>query len=231
MTKFDLSQYQTVKERKDLFHKDHGQGVVLPVLVTDPKTIGEEAAFAVGVFHDRETLERGADRLAQAHNMDAFIDPYVALLIMAPDAIGTAYENKGMTGASKTSWTENAEESAIGRALDNVGYHGNGKCSREEILKVKEIESLPEEDPTTGNVLTNYPRLDILIEGLTGKKGVKELRQVAAHAAMLEWDEEELFNWADTQGVSLNNAPQYTDAVKLRDAIKGLRNVGVVSEG
>ena len=69
-----------------------------------------------------------------------------ALLVMGPDGLGTAYEAKWMTGASKTSWTENAEESAIGRCLDNIGYHGDGKCSREEVEKVQRAEAAMKEN-------------------------------------------------------------------------------------
>jgi len=152
--RFDLSKYQTVKERKDLFYKDHA-GVYLPILITDPVNIGEEAAYIVPVWKDANGAIAGADRLAGTVEKCGNIDLRLAILIMAPDSIGTAYENKGMTGASKTSWTENAEESAIGRALDNLGYHGNGKCSREEILKVQEVEELagergvaPQPEPT-----------------------------------------------------------------------------------
>jgi hypothetical protein len=38
--------------------------------------------------------------------------------------------------ANKTSALENAETSAIGRALANAGYSGNKRASREEMAKV-----------------------------------------------------------------------------------------------
>lgn len=53
-----------------------------------------------------------------------------------PFSTGFAREIAGSPGANKTSWCENCEESAIGRALDNAGYAGNDKCSREEMVKV-----------------------------------------------------------------------------------------------
>ena len=54
---------------------------------------------------------------------------------------GTAYEIDGQGGmANKTSACENAETSAIGRALANAGYSGNRRASREEMEKVQRHE-------------------------------------------------------------------------------------------
>lgn len=49
---------------------------------------------------------------------------------------GYAFEIDGTGGANKTSALENAETSAIGRALANAGYSGNKRASREEMAKV-----------------------------------------------------------------------------------------------
>ena len=133
--RFDPTKYETVKQRKDRLAMDHPRHVILAV----PGEVGaDQAWFTVGMWRDREKMEAGADRLANAVAAGAAIDPRVALLIMGPDSLGTAYEAKWMAGASQTSWTENAEESAIGRCLDNAGYHSGGRCSREEILKAQE---------------------------------------------------------------------------------------------
>lgn len=54
---------------------------------------------------------------------------------------GTAYEIDGQGGmANKTSACENAETSAIGRALANGGYSGDKRASREEMEKVQRSE-------------------------------------------------------------------------------------------
>jgi hypothetical protein len=53
-----------------------------------------------------------------------------------PKASGLAFEIEGTSGANKTSALENAETSAIGRALANAGYSGNKRASREEMEKV-----------------------------------------------------------------------------------------------
>jgi hypothetical protein len=54
-----------------------------------------------------------------------------------PKSTGYAFEVDGGTGANKTSALENCETSAIGRALANMGLHGNKRASREEMEKVE----------------------------------------------------------------------------------------------
>ena len=54
----------------------------------------------------------------------------------APAASGIAQEHPG-GGANQTSWWENAETSAIGRALANCGYGGDLRASREEMQKTE----------------------------------------------------------------------------------------------
>lgn len=53
-----------------------------------------------------------------------------------PKATGWAFEVDGSGMANKTSALENAETSAIGRALANMNYSGNKRTSREEMEKV-----------------------------------------------------------------------------------------------
>lgn len=55
---------------------------------------------------------------------------------MTPKATGLAFEIEGTAGANATAALENAETSAIGRALANAGYSGNKRTSREEMAKV-----------------------------------------------------------------------------------------------
>lgn len=52
-----------------------------------------------------------------------------------PKATGFAFEIEGTAGANQTAALENAETSAIGRALANAGYVKGKRPSRQEMLK------------------------------------------------------------------------------------------------
>lgn len=56
-----------------------------------------------------------------------------------PKATGLAVEISGTGGANNGSALENAETSAIGRALANMNLSGNKRTSREEMEKVERI--------------------------------------------------------------------------------------------
>ncbi len=53
-----------------------------------------------------------------------------------PSGVGHAFELDGQGMANKTSALENAETSAVGRALAQAGYSGSRRTTREEMAKV-----------------------------------------------------------------------------------------------
>lgn len=57
-----------------------------------------------------------------------------------PKATGLAFEVDGTGGANQQAALENAETSAIGRALANMNLSGNKRASREEMQKVSKPE-------------------------------------------------------------------------------------------
>jgi hypothetical protein len=112
MPQFNLNDYETVEERIKRFYQDNPDGRI----ITDNRTTIEDRRAGTWVVYaavylngDRETLAR---------------------------ATGLAFEVDGQGMANKTSALENAETSAIGRALANAGYSGNKRASREEMAKV-----------------------------------------------------------------------------------------------
>lgn len=115
MAQFNLNDYETVESRIKRFYGDHPDGRI--------------------ITKNRTTI---ADRTVSTWVVEAIVyltdaDQERKL----PKATGFAFEIDGTGMANKTSALENAETSAIGRALANAGYSGNKRTSREEMAKVE----------------------------------------------------------------------------------------------
>lgn len=107
MARFNLEEYATVEERLEKFWADHPNGAVITDIV---KHEGDVCIFKALVF-----FERGAELVAT----------------------GFAEEIRDASPVNKTSFVENAETSAIGRALAACGYQMKKRPSREEMQKVE----------------------------------------------------------------------------------------------
>ena len=105
---FNLEAYEPVKDRITRFYSDHADGRIITELISSPTDLGSFAAFRALCYLDN-TLK----------------------------STGYAYEAAGGKGANQDSWVENAETSAVGRALANMDYCGDLRPSREEMSKVK----------------------------------------------------------------------------------------------
>jgi len=107
MARFNLDEYATVEERLEKFWADHPNGAVITDIV---KYEGDACVFKALIF-----FERGAELVAT----------------------GFAEEIRDASPVNKTSFVENAETSAIGRALAACGYQMKKRPSREEMEKVE----------------------------------------------------------------------------------------------
>lgn len=115
MAQFNLADYETVEQRIARFYKDYPDGRIITKNRTTP-----------------------TDRSVSTWVVEAFV--YLSDADQErrlPKATGFAFEIDGAGMANKTSALENAETSAIGRALANAGYSGNKRTSREEMAKVE----------------------------------------------------------------------------------------------
>lgn len=131
---FNLNDYITVDERIDRFWAAYPNGAIRTEMIYCNND-GTSVAFRASVHKDA----------ASAH----------------PDATGIAQEYQGK-GANQTSWWENGETSAIGRALANMGMSiSKQRPSREEMAKVQRHQS-PPPAPTldTAQVLTILREMD-----------------------------------------------------------------------
>lgn len=158
--KFDLSKYSTVAERLAQFHTDYPDGRIVTEWENNDKyVIGEPATKKTWVIKARIYLTAGD----QANGL--------------PKATGHAFEIDGTGGANNTSALENAESSAIGRALMVMGYsmnkEPNALASREEMEKVQRGEAL------------THGHADFLakLDELTKKEEVRELYAEAQRKA------------------------------------------------
>jgi hypothetical protein len=118
MGNFNLDDYAPVEERIALFYEGHPEGRIhTTVERLEPPLV----VFRAEVYRDAEDTR--------------------------PWATGYAYEKEGEGHVNRTSYIENCETSAIGRALANAGYHGkrdgSPRPSREEMEKVERMGSTP----------------------------------------------------------------------------------------
>lgn len=131
---YNPEEYETVKSRKERFYKDNKDGRIT-VKLQSIDNIMDYAVFEARVYINAEDQKN-----------------------QCPKGIGYATEirdkQKSISNSGKeyesvnyTSWTENAEESAVGRALDNAGYSGNKKCSREEMEKANRMSKITSPSP------------------------------------------------------------------------------------
>lgn len=111
---FNLNDYETVEDRLVRFWAEHGPGA--RVETTMMQYDGDSCIFRAEIyFKNSETV---------------------------PTATGYAHEIRSDRGVNATSFVENCETSAIGRALANCGYATHGKRpSREEMSKVSRAET------------------------------------------------------------------------------------------
>jgi hypothetical protein len=113
MARFNLEEYATVEERLSKFWQEHPEGAVHTELV---KHEGDVCIFKAYVW-----FERGEELVAT----------------------GFAEEIRDASPVNKTSFVENAETSAIGRALANANYAMKKRPSREEMVKAQRGQQAP----------------------------------------------------------------------------------------
>jgi hypothetical protein len=122
---FNLNDYVTVDERIDRFWERYPHGAIRTEMLYTNND-GSNVAIKASVHKDA----------TQPH----------------PDATGIAQELQGGANANKSSWWENCETSAIGRALANMGMSiSKQRPSREEMAKVQRYQDDAPNRPHTAS--------------------------------------------------------------------------------
>lgn len=110
MAKFSLQEYETVDERIQRFYRTHAEGRIETELLAYEGEMGKTRWIV----------------RAAVYKADSEL----------PSGVGHAFEVDGTGMANKTSALENAETSAVGRALAQAGFSGSRRTTREEMAKV-----------------------------------------------------------------------------------------------
>ena len=119
MASFNLADYETVEERIKRLYKDEPNARI----ITKNQTKSSDREKGVWIVKAEIWLPTEDEKFDACYLK----------------ATGHAFEIDGQGMANKTSALENAETSAIGRALANAGYSGNKRASREEMAKVARL--------------------------------------------------------------------------------------------
>ena len=115
MPQFNLDEYELVEDRIRAFYNDNPDGRIATFEVTtDEDRARGYFIVRAEIFQDHEDQH--------AH---------------CPKATGLAFEVEGGPGANRTAALENAETSAIGRALANADYAKGKRPSRTEMEKAQ----------------------------------------------------------------------------------------------
>jgi hypothetical protein len=129
MAAFNPADYETVAERIKRFYADWPEGRI----ITKNQTTKQDRLASTWVVEAQIWLPIW--KLDQEASM--WVVPGGNTNPFYLKATGLAFEVDGQGMANKTSALENAETSAIGRALANAGYSGDKRASREEMEKTQ----------------------------------------------------------------------------------------------
>lgn len=146
-----LHNYEIVKVRKKRFEADYPNGLIYPMQVSGLHYSNFYVVYMAFIFKDKSQINRSPEALTTIVELAKTITPDNAGiiagtigLILGADSTGHSLSMAGGPHADKFAWVENCEESAIGRALDNLGYQGLS-CSQEEMLKVQHMQRVYQE--------------------------------------------------------------------------------------
>jgi hypothetical protein len=166
MSNFDLSKYETVKERKKRFYRDYPNGRII-VKLENKEHIEKYALVKCYIFRDDSKTVFSSGMAFELRETEKQLNKW-----------GKEYE-----GVNYSSWLENCEESAVGRALDNAGYSGNDKCSKEEIEKAQRMNNISNVGQIDKDIQSEITRIGQAPEPTKGWQSFDMAKKIS----MLNW--------------------------------------------
>jgi hypothetical protein len=209
--RYNPNEYEPVEERVKKFYADHPTGSILTKLESSPDNM-DFSVFSAEIIVDGATRARGwAQEIRDKE--------------LAKNRQGQEYES-----VNYTSWLENAETSAIGRALANFNYAGSKRPSREEMQKA-ERRTIVAEPPQKSSAEAKVVKADadywrdlllsylLKVENVVGKANADKLREAAnKHNGDAEWYKKALAKTEDEakrqEAVLAANTNPAADAIK-----------------
>lgn len=127
---YDLSSYDTVATRITEFYKRYPNGVIITQILSDLVQVKDHVVMKASLWLDKEDYIKN----------------------FPPQGVGHSIELAGSKGASQDAWLENAETSAIGRALANrdIWLRKPG-ASADEMKKVTGMSPKNNNEPNIPN--------------------------------------------------------------------------------
>ena len=189
---FNLNDYETVEDRLARFWAEHPNGRIATTMMNYD---GDSCVFRAEIYFDASQPQ--------------------------PTAVGYAEEIRSTSPVNKTSFVENCETSAIGRALANCAYATHGKRpSREEMGKVARSG--------VGTVMPSSERPAVVTDEITTIGGLKaatpkQVGYMKGLAKKLSLDEQGLFTYVQQvldNDAAVPEALTIAEANKVIDALK-----------
>ncbi len=148
---FDPSKYETVTSRKERLRKEYPDSIIYPIILSGTQYANHFVVIMTLIWRDKKDrvvtpeAAKSVAELCSTVNADNAGPIAAAIgLVLNADSVGYSLSLAGGERADKNAWVENCEESATGRALDNLGFH-NGSASKDEMDKVTHMANAMDE--------------------------------------------------------------------------------------
>jgi len=126
MAKFNLNEYDQVEDRIKKFYELHEDGRITTEVIYED---GDRTMIEAYIYINKD------DQINKCPKATGIAEE-IRIMNKSISKSGMEYEE-----VNYSSWTENCETSAIGRALANMNISGNKRPSRQEMEKVQRYQN------------------------------------------------------------------------------------------